>query len=129
MVAEVFVSGFGILGIAGVISFALGSVLLFDAKTLGEGISMPLVIAFSITSLAFFLLLMRFIFSSRSSRVVSGKEEMIGMNAEVISKNGPLYRVRCHGEIWTARCDKELQPEEIIQVRSISGLTLILHKE
>ena len=129
MVAEVFVSGFGILGIAGVISFALGSVLLFDAKTLGEGISMPLVIAFSITSLAFFLLLMRFIFSSRSSRVVSGKEEMIGMSAEVISKNGPLYRVRCHGEIWTAKCDTELQPEEIIQVRSISGLTLILHKE
>ncbi|NOR58314.1 MAG: nodulation protein NfeD [Sulfurimonas sp.] len=129
MVAEVFVSGFGILGIAGVISFALGSVLLFDAKTLGEGISMPLVIAFSITSLAFFLLLMRFVFSSRASRIVSGKEEMIGMSAEVISKNGPLYRVRCHGEIWTAKSDIELQPGDTSFVQSISGLTLILHKE
>lgn len=129
MISEIFVSGFGILGIAGVISFALGSVLLFDAKTLGEGISMPLVIAFSLTSLGFSVLLMRFVFSSRSSKIVSGQEEMIGMNAEVISKNGPLYRVRCHGEIWTAKSDIPLQPGDIMQVSSISGLTLILHKE
>ncbi|WP_428776713.1 NfeD family protein, partial [Vibrio sp.] len=36
MIAEVFVSGFGILGIGGVIAFAFGSLLLFDAETLGS---------------------------------------------------------------------------------------------
>lgn len=129
MIAEVFITGFGILGIAGVISFALGSVLLFDANTLGEGISIPLIIAFCVTSLAFFILLIRFVFSSRSAKIVSGEEEMIGMPAEVIEKEGDLYRVRCHGEIWSAQSDTELNPGETMYVQSISGLTLILHKE
>ncbi len=35
MITEVFVSGFGILDLAGLISFSLGSLLLFDADTLG----------------------------------------------------------------------------------------------
>ena len=44
MIAEVFLSGFGILGLAGVVSFAFGSILLFDEKTLGVGVSLSLVI-------------------------------------------------------------------------------------
>jgi len=129
MVAEVFISGFGIFGIAGVISFGLGSVLLFDAETLGEGISIPLIIGFCIASLLFFILLIRFIFSSHAAKIVSGEEEMIGMPAEVIEKEGELYRVRCHGEIWTAQSNNDLKPGEIVPVKAISGLTLILHKE
>ena len=42
MVAEVFITGFGILGIGGVAAFAFGSLLLFDADTLGSGVSIPL---------------------------------------------------------------------------------------
>ncbi len=129
MVAEVFISGFGILGIAGVVSFAFGSLLLFDAETLGEGISLPLIISFSLSSLAFFLLLIRFLFSSRSAKIVSGKEEMIGMPAEVIEKQDEFYRVYCHGEIWAAQSNKELQPGEIGYVESISGLILQLRSE
>lgn len=126
MIAEVFISGFGIFGIAGAISFALGSLLLFDAKTLGEDISLPLILSFSLVSLAFFLLLIRLVLSSRRTKVVSGKEEMIGMQAEVIEKKDGLYRVHCHGEVWSALSDTELQPGDIVYVDSISGLTLNL---
>lgn len=126
MIAEVFISGFGIFGIAGAISFAFGSLLLFDAKTLGEDISLPLIISFSLVSLAFFLLLIRLVLSSRRTKIVSGKEEMIGMQAEVIEKKDGLYRVHCHGEIWSALSDTELQPGDIVYVDSISGLTLNL---
>lgn len=129
MLAEVFIAGFGILGIAGVISFALGSLLLFDTKTLGEGISIPLILAFSITSFMFFILLIRFVMSARKSQVVTGQEEMIGMQAEVIEKSGALYKVQCHGEIWSASCDTELKPKDIGYVESISGLTLNLRRK
>ena len=57
MVAEVFITGFGILGLGGVAAFAFGSLLLFDADTLGSGVSIPLVIAFSLVSLGFFIFL------------------------------------------------------------------------
>ena len=129
MITEVFVSGFGILGIAGVVSFSLGSLLLFDADTLGEDISLPLIMGFSISSFAFFILLLRFVLSAQKSKVVSGVEEMLGKKAEVIHKKGTLYQVRCHGEIWSARSDTELQINDIAYVESISGLTLQLKKE
>ncbi|HIC44708.1 MAG TPA: nodulation protein NfeD [Sulfurimonas sp.] len=128
MIAEVFLSGFGILGIAGVVSFALGSLLLFDADTLGIGISIPLIMAFSLSSLAFFILLLRFVLKARKSTVVSGVEEMIGMQIQVISKKGSTYKVLCHGEVWSAKSQNELLPNEISYVESISGLILALKK-
>lgn len=129
MITEIFVSGFGIFGIAGTVSFALGSVLLFDADTLGEGVSLPLIIAFSISSLAFFLLLLRFVFSSHSARIVSGAEEMISLPAEVIQKEGEFYRVRCHGEIWSATSEAELRVGDIAYVDAVNNLTLILRSK
>ncbi|MEA3419019.1 MAG: nodulation protein NfeD [Campylobacterota bacterium] len=124
MVAEVFVSGFGILGIGGAIAFAFGSLLLFDAQTLGSGVSIPLIIAFSLVSLGFFIFVMQFILRSKSAKVVSGVEEMIGSTAEVLEITNKGYYVRCHGEIWYAESKTPLKAGQNVRVESLSGLTL-----
>ena len=124
MVSEVFISGFGILGIGGVISFAFGSLLLFDADTIGSSVSIPLIIAFSISSLAFFILVMRLFIRSRSAKVVSGAEEMIGAAAEVIESVDDCYIVHCHGETWSAISESELSVGQSVQVVELSGLIL-----
>ena len=84
--------------------------------------------AFSLSSLAFFILLLRFVLKARKSTVVSGVEEMIGMQIQVISKKGSTYKVLCHGEVWSAKSQDELLPNEISYVESISGLILALKK-
>jgi membrane-bound serine protease (ClpP class) len=124
MVSEVFIAGFGILGIGGVISFAFGSLLLFDADTIGSSVSIPLIIAFSISSLAFFILVMRLFIRSRSAKVVSGAEEMIGAAAEVIESVDDGYIVHCHGETWSAISESELSVGQSVQVVELSGLIL-----
>lgn len=124
MIAEVFITGFGILGIGGVIAFAFGSLLLFDADTLGSGVSIPLVIAFSLVSIGFFIFVLRFIIKSRSIKVVTGVDEMMGATAEVIELIPEGYRVRCHGEIWYAQSDSILQVGQKVRVESLSGLVL-----
>ena len=129
MISEVFITGFGILGISGVIAFTLGSLLLFDAQTIGAGISLSLIIALALTSLAFFIFILRLFISSRSSKIVTGSEEMIGLPVEIIEKKGDAYRVSCHGEIWMAESSVELTPKDHIYVKSVHGLTLILDKE
>jgi membrane-bound serine protease (ClpP class) len=131
MIAEVFVAGFGILGIGGAIAFAIGSFLLFDAQTLGTGVSIPLIIAFSLVSLAFFLLILRFLIRARREKVVTGAEELVGASAEVVEAKGKNYRVRCHGEIWQARSESDLEVGQQVRVERIDGLTLhvIPHKE
>lgn len=124
MVAEVFIAGFGILGIGGVAAFAFGSLLLFDADTLGESISIPLIIAFTISSLLFFVLVMKLFLSSRSAKVVSGAEEMVGAAADVIDFNEKGYLVHCHGEIWSAVSDSKLSVGQSVEVVGLSGLVL-----
>lgn len=124
MIAEVFVAGFGILGIGGVIAFIFGSLLLFDADTLGSSVSIPLIIAFSVSSLAFFILVMRLFLSSRSAKVVSGVEEMIGSVAEVIESFENGYIVHCHGETWSAISESKLSVGEKVKVTGLSGLIL-----
>lgn len=124
MIAEVFVVGFGILGIGGVISFAFGSLLLFDANTLGSSISIPLIIAFTFVSLSFFIFVMRLFLSSRSAKVVSGAEEMIGIIAEVTGVDADSYHVYCHGETWSAKSKSKLEVGQRVEVLKLSGLTL-----
>lgn len=124
MVAEVFIAGFGILGIGGVISFAFGSLLLFDADTIGSSISIPLIIAFSLVSLGFFILVMRLFLSSRSAKVVTGAEEMIGAVAKVTEASKKAYHVLCHGEIWSAKSETELAVGQMVEVIELSGLIL-----
>jgi len=124
MVAEVFITGFGILGIGGVVAFAFGSLLLFDAQTLGVGVSIPLIIAFSLVSFGFFIFVLQFLLHSKSVKVVTGTEEMIGADAVVMEVTDREYRVRCHGEIWSAESAVELKVGQNVRVESLSGLTL-----
>ena len=124
MIIEVFVAGFGILGIGGVISFAFGSILLFNADTLGNSVSIPLVIAFSLVSLGFFIMVMKLFLSSRSAKVVSGSEEMVGSHAKVLEVNEDSYRVLCHGEIWSAQSSEQLVVGQGVEVTELLGLVL-----
>ncbi|MEN8173951.1 MAG: nodulation protein NfeD, partial [Chloroflexota bacterium] len=124
MVAEVFIAGFGILGIGGVLAFAFGSLLLFDADTLGSGVSIPLIIAFSLVSLGFFIFVLRFLLHSRSVKIVTGVDEMVGASAKVLESTKEGYRVRCHGEIWYAESNSVLEIGQNVRVESLSGLTL-----
>lgn len=124
MVAEVFITGFGILGIGGVLAFAFGSLLLFDVDTLGSGVSIPLIIAFTVVSLAFFIFVIRFLIKSRSAKIVTGVDDMIGSIAEVLESSEKGYRVRCHGEVWYAESDSVLELGQKVRVESLSGLVL-----
>lgn len=124
MIAEVLITGFGIFGIGGVVAFALGSLLLFDADTLGSGVSIPLIIAFSLVSLTFFIFVLQFLIRSRSLKVVTGVDEMIGATAEVIESTDKGYRVRFHGEIWYAESNSILEIGQKVRVDDLNGLVL-----
>ncbi|MFT7824774.1 MAG: nodulation protein NfeD [Sulfurimonas sp.] len=127
MIAEVLIAGFGIFGIGGVIAFAFGSFLLFDTQTLGVGVSIPLIIAFTLVSLAFFVYVIRFLIRSRSVKTVSGTEEMIGSEAKILEVTDEGYRVRCHGEIWSAKSKEPLDIGQSAWVDGLDGLTLYLN--
>jgi membrane-bound ClpP family serine protease len=124
MIAEIFVAGFGILGIGGVISFAIGSFLLFDANTLGSSVSISLIIAFTLVTIGFFILVVRTLLRTRSAKIVTGIEDIIGAKGHVIDVNEHDSHVWCQGEIWSATSPAKLTPKQEIEVVGLNGLTL-----
>ena len=124
MIAEVFIAGIGVLGIGGVIAFAIGSILLFDPQTLGSTVSIPLVIAFSIVSFGFFIFLLRFLINARKLKVVSGSKSMIGVRAKVVKVINGDYKVSLQGEIWNAKSSEKLELNDDVVVSDITDLIL-----
>jgi membrane-bound serine protease (ClpP class) len=129
MVSEAFVPSFGALGIGGLIAFVVGSVMLMDADVPGFHVYVPLIGAIATVSAAVFLFVGAMAVKARKRSVVSGPEEMIGLDGEVVTWSGNAGRVRTHGEIWQARGAGGLAPGSRVRVRARDGLVLLVEPE
>jgi len=121
MIAEAFVPSFGVLGIGGIVAFVLGATLLIDTEVPGFGIPLPLIAGAAVTSATLLVVVGGMALRSRRTRVVSGREEMVGAVGEVIGEDGWVY---VHGERWRAQSDTPMKPGQRVRVAAIHGLTL-----
>lgn len=125
MVAEVFVSSFGALGIGGIIAFVVGSIILIDTDTPGFGISLSLIAALGLSSLLFFIAVGGMALQSRLRPVVSGREAMIGQHGEAVDDFVDGHgHVHVHGEIWQAECAQPVAAGQPVRVNGMHNLTL-----
>ncbi len=124
MVGELFMPSFGILGIGGVISFVMGSILLFDREGGNIAVSMPLIIAVSFLTAGFFLIVIRSLYAARHRPIVSGAEELIGATGRIVDDFSGNGTIHIHGEQWNAQSDTPLQGGEIARVIRRDGLIL-----
>ena len=121
MIGEAFLPSFGVLGIGGIVAFVLGATLLIDTEIPGFGIPLPVIAATALTSGALLILVGGMALRARRSRVVSGREELIGAPGEVIDPDG---WATVHGERWRVASDRPLPVGQKIRVRAVDGLTL-----
>lgn len=126
MAAEAFAPSFGILGIGGVIAFALGATIMFDTNIPEFRIALPVLGAVAVASLGATVLTMRLALTSRRSKVVSGREEMVGASGKVLDWEGTSGHVHVHGERWRASGAREFYTGQHVRVVAIDGLTLTL---
>jgi len=124
MVAEAFQPSFGILGIGGIVAFVFGSIILIDTEVPGYAISLPLIGAFALVSAAIFALIIGMAIKARRRAVVSGAEQLIGLEAEVLEEFDHEGQVRAHGELWQAHTQAPLRKGQRVRITSIDGLIL-----
>lgn len=129
MVAEHFTPSLGILGIGGVVAFILGATILIDTDVPEFRIAWPLIAGLAGLSLAVILFIGRLAFTARHSRIVSGREEMIGARAVVQDWRGGRGHVFAHGERWNASGTGPLKPGSPVRVRGFDGLTLRVDRD
>lgn len=124
MVAEAFSPSFGILGLGGIVSFVLGSIMLMDTETPGYQIAIPLIVGLTVVSALFTFVILTLLLKTRRKPVTTGIEVLLGQSATVVSGFPGDGRVLVDGEIWQAKCDRALVKGQSVTVRRISGLYL-----
>ncbi|MDT8386366.1 MAG: nodulation protein NfeD [Thiogranum sp.] len=124
MVAEAFAPSFGVLGLGGLVAFVIGSVILMDTEVPGYGIDPAIIGVVAITSGLMFVVVVGLAFKARGRPVVSGREELLGAEALVVSGGADGGRVAIHSETWRARSDTPLSIGQRVKVIDVKGLTL-----
>lgn len=124
MVAEHFTPSMGALGIGGVVSFVLGATILIDTDMPDFRIAWPVIVGLAAVSFGFILLAGRLALTAHRSRIVSGREEMVGVSGVVQDWSGGRGHVFAHGERWAAAGPALLAPGVPVRVTRVKGLTL-----
>lgn len=122
MVVNVFTCLFYILGAAGVVAFALGSVYLYQ-PTAPLSLALPwgVIVVVSIVTGFFFLFILRFVRRARKQRVVSGVRGMIG-KVGVIGPSGDWVLIM--GERWHYSAAQRLEPGQRVRVLQVKDAVL-----
>jgi len=126
MAAEAFTPGIGVLALGGVVSFVLGGLFLFDpaGADIDYAVAWPVVVGAAATNALLLVGLLGMILRVRRRKVVTGAEQMIGLEGSVVDWQDGRGRIRVHGEVWSARAAAPLPPGTPVRVERRDGLTL-----
>jgi membrane-bound serine protease (ClpP class) len=124
LVGEAFFPSFGVLGIGGMVSLALGSLLLFDTETSDYGVDKSIVFTAVGTIGTFVLAVSYLVFRTQKSKPTMGLEGLIGEIGEARGHLAPNGQIFVHGEYWNAQADGDIGVGEKVKVTGYDGLRL-----
>jgi membrane-bound serine protease (ClpP class) len=102
-ILEVKVTSYGLLTVGGVISFVLGSLMLFDGPIPAMRGSMGVVLPTAVVVAAVTGFLLTRVLSAHRERPMTGREGLIGDKGRAITEIAPEGKVAVHGEYWDGR--------------------------
>lgn len=130
LVTEVFVPGFGILTVGGLIAFVVGSLILFESDSPVFRVSITLVITMAVLTGAFALVIIGAAFRAQKAKVVTGSEAMIGQVVEARTDIDPKGKVFAEGTYWNAVIEGEpVKKGELVKITGAEKLRLKVRKE
>ncbi|MCX7944346.1 MAG: nodulation protein NfeD [Deltaproteobacteria bacterium] len=137
IIAELYVTSYGILSIGAAISIMIGSLLLvnkLDPRFLfepGYGVDRSMIYLTTLVIVGFFALVGFLVVKSRVKKPVIGPEGLIGKTAEVTDKITPQHggRVYVGGEYWFADSDEEIEKGASVEIIKVENLRLKVRKK
>jgi membrane-bound serine protease (ClpP class) len=107
-----------------VIAFVIGSLILIDTEHPDYGLSLPLISVVSLGSAVLLMFTIGLAIKSHRKPVVSGREEMLNSEGQVVDDFTREGRVLVHGEVWRAHSEHPLSKNQKVRVTGRRGLIL-----
>jgi membrane-bound serine protease (ClpP class) len=126
MVAEIFVTSFGMLFAGGILCFLLGGSMLFDMPEVSDltvsfwSVLIPAVSGFGVCAAVIVYAVGRSFLREQMSGV-SELEGLVGKASTALSPGGKVF---VRGEYWQAEADEEISVGESVVVTAVKGMRL-----
>ena len=128
-IAEAFTATFGLLTAGGITSLVIGSLILFKGGPLFQ-VNIGLIIVVAVCFAAFLAFIINRVVVAHRRQASTGREELPGKTAIVLTALNPEGTVLHEGEIWTAILDKgQAEPKEEVIITKFAGLKLYVTKK
>ena len=100
--------------------------MLIDSDMPGYGIPWLLIALVAMVSVLFLVFVVGMALRARRRPIVSGREELIGAEGEILEDILDEGMIRVHGELWSARSAQRLFRGQKVRVVGMEGLVLIV---
>jgi membrane-bound serine protease (ClpP class) len=130
LIIEIKVPSFGVLGLGGIVSLVVGS-LMVPEELPGVGLQPGLVVSVALAMATILLALGRLAMRAHRQPASTGVAAMVGLRARALAafEPGRPAQVAVRGEIWNATADTPLAEGEAVTVMAVDGLTLRVARE
>ena len=121
-IAEVKVASHGLLAAGGIISLVLGSIILFHGE--GVRVSWSIIAGATITTTAFFLIVIGAGLRAQRRAVRTGWKGLVGARGVAVDRLAPRGRVRVAGELWDAQSESNVEVGADVIIVGVDRLML-----
>lgn len=130
LIAEIFVTSFGLLTVGGIVCLLFGLRMLFDrAGSAGISVSIWFMIAITAIVAAIALLIGRLVIKDFKRRPASGMETMLDKKAKILDWENGEGHVAIYGEIWNARGRGDFEEGEEVIIENYGDMVLTVRKK
>jgi membrane-bound serine protease (ClpP class) len=130
-VLDIKVPSYGALTIGGIISLALGSLMLIDPSAIYISISLKYIIIMVAFTSALFIFIISYAIKAQFKKPTTGLEGMVGSMGIAKVNLKPKGKVQIHGEIWNAVIEsgeEVIRKGEEVEVVRVDGMRLVVKK-
>ena len=129
-ILELKIVSHGVLGVAGIISIVIGSIMLIDLPSGGIlSISWKSIMAVAALSALFVFGVLSYAIKAQLSKVKTGREGISGEEGTARTDVFEAGRVFLHGELWNATSEEPIKAGEKVVVTEVKGLTLKVRRK
>lgn len=126
-IIDIFTPTHGVLTFGGIVSFFLGTLMLFNRSDPAFRLSLSYIVPATVVTALFFVFVVGKALRAQRLPVQAGRETMVGKTVTALARiDAGGGKVFVEGEYWNAASDRPVEPGQAAEIVAVDGLTLIV---